>query len=127
MTFEPDAKSVLEAILPAYIHYIVFQTQLGTRASEQSARMVAMKSATDNAKSLVKDLRPRIQQGPPSQHHERNSGDCHCPTGTRLNRLPAQDLVFSEIRTSGQRRRSLFHIMDGLKNSKAFSIMLLAF
>jgi F-type H+-transporting ATPase subunit gamma len=56
MTFEPDATSVLNAILPAYVHYIVYQTQLGTRASEQSARMVAMKSATDNAKSLVKDL-----------------------------------------------------------------------
>jgi F-type H+-transporting ATPase subunit gamma len=55
-TFEPDANSVLNAILPAYLHYIVFQTQLSTRASEQSARMVAMKSATDNAKSLVKDL-----------------------------------------------------------------------
>jgi F-type H+-transporting ATPase subunit gamma len=54
--FEPSAQSVLESILPAYIHYIVYQTQLGTRASEQSARMVAMKSATDNAKSLVKDL-----------------------------------------------------------------------
>ena len=47
---------MLNAILPAYLHYIVFQTQLSTRASEQSARMVAMKSATDNAKSLVKDL-----------------------------------------------------------------------
>jgi F-type H+-transporting ATPase subunit gamma len=55
-TFEPDAKSVLNAILPTYLHYIIYQTQLSTRASEQSARMVAMKSATDNAKSLVKDL-----------------------------------------------------------------------
>lgn len=54
--FEPDAAAVLDAILPAYIHYIVYQTQLGTRASEHSARMVAMKSATDNAKSLIKDL-----------------------------------------------------------------------
>ena len=54
--FEPSAEAVLDAILPAYIHYLVYQTQLGTRASEQSARMVAMKSATDNAKSLVKDL-----------------------------------------------------------------------
>jgi F-type H+-transporting ATPase subunit gamma len=56
MTFEPNPQSVLDAILPAYVHYIAYQTQLGTRASEQSARMVAMKSATDNAKSLVKDL-----------------------------------------------------------------------
>lgn len=55
-TFEPDPESVLNAILPTYLHYIVYQTQLSTRASEQSARMVAMKSATDNAKGLVKDL-----------------------------------------------------------------------
>ena len=54
--FEPSAESVLDAILPAYIHFGVYQTLLGTRASEQSARMVAMKSATDNAKNLVKDL-----------------------------------------------------------------------
>jgi F-type H+-transporting ATPase subunit gamma len=54
--FEPSAESVLDAILPAYIHFGVYQTLLGTRASEQSARMVAMKSATDNASNLVKDL-----------------------------------------------------------------------
>ncbi len=54
--FEPGALEVLDAILPAYVHFAVYQTLLGTRASEHSARMVAMKSATDNAKSLVKDL-----------------------------------------------------------------------
>ena len=54
--FEPDASEVLDAILPAYVHFGVYQTLLGTRASEQSARMVAMKSATDNAKNLVKEL-----------------------------------------------------------------------
>lgn len=56
LEFEPSANAVLDAILPAYIHYLVYQTQLGTRASEHSARMVAMKNATDNAKNLVKDL-----------------------------------------------------------------------
>lgn len=56
LEFEPSANAVLDAILPAYIHYLVYQTQLGTRASEHSARMVAMKNATDNAKSLIKDL-----------------------------------------------------------------------
>lgn len=56
LEFEPSPNAVLEAILPTYIHYLVYQTQLGTRASEHSARMVAMKSATDNAKNLVKDL-----------------------------------------------------------------------
>ncbi len=54
--FEPNAEEVLNAILPTYVHFGVFQTLLGTRASEQSARMVAMKSATDNAKNIVKDL-----------------------------------------------------------------------
>lgn len=54
--FEPGADEVLDAILPAYVHFGVYQTLLAARASEQSARMVAMKSATDNAKNLVKDL-----------------------------------------------------------------------
>jgi F-type H+-transporting ATPase subunit gamma len=54
--FEPDADEVLDAILPYYFHFTVFQMILEARASEQSARMVAMKSATDNAKSLIKDL-----------------------------------------------------------------------
>jgi F-type H+-transporting ATPase subunit gamma len=54
--FEPDSDEVLNAILPYYFHFTVFQMILDARASEQSARMVAMKSATDNAKSLVKDL-----------------------------------------------------------------------
>jgi len=54
--FEPDADGVLDAVLPYYFHFSVFQMILDARASEQSARMVAMKSATDNAKGLVKDL-----------------------------------------------------------------------
>jgi F-type H+-transporting ATPase subunit gamma len=54
--FEPDADEVLDSVLPYYFHFTVFQMILDARASEQSARMVAMKSATDNAKSLVKDL-----------------------------------------------------------------------
>ena len=54
--FEPDSDDVLNAILPYYFHFTVFQMILDARASEQSARMVAMKSATDNAKGLVKDL-----------------------------------------------------------------------
>jgi len=56
-TFEPDANSVLNAILPAYLHYIVFQTQLSTRASEQSARMSAMENASSNAADMIASLR----------------------------------------------------------------------
>ena len=54
--FEPSANSVLEAVLPHYVHFQVYQMVLDSRASEHSARMVAMKSATDNAKQLIKDL-----------------------------------------------------------------------
>jgi F-type H+-transporting ATPase subunit gamma len=54
--FEPDVHSVLDAILPHYIAFQLFQMALNARASEHSARMVAMKTATDNAKQLIKDL-----------------------------------------------------------------------
>jgi F-type H+-transporting ATPase subunit gamma len=54
--FEPDADVLLGKLLPYYIHLEVYEKILEARASEHSARMVAMKSATDNAKQLVKDL-----------------------------------------------------------------------
>ena len=55
-TFEPDPEGVLDIMLPYYIHYQVYQMILDARASEHSARMVAMKNATDNAKEFIKDL-----------------------------------------------------------------------
>ncbi len=54
--FEPDVHGVLDSILPHFIAFQLFQMAQDTRASEHSARMVAMKSATDNAKQLIKDL-----------------------------------------------------------------------
>jgi len=54
--FEPNAEAVLDALLPYYAHYAVFRALVEARAAEHSARMVAMKSATDNAKQLIKDL-----------------------------------------------------------------------
>lgn len=54
--FEPAAEAVLDVMLPYYIQYQVFQMILGARASEHSARMVAMKNATDNANRFIKDL-----------------------------------------------------------------------
>jgi F-type H+-transporting ATPase subunit gamma len=54
--FEPDANVLLGKLLPYYIHLLIFEKILESRASEHSARMVAMKAATDNAKGLVKDL-----------------------------------------------------------------------
>jgi F-type H+-transporting ATPase subunit gamma len=54
--FEPDPAEVLGAILPLYVNYEVYQAHVESRASEHSARMVAMKSATDNAKKFIKEL-----------------------------------------------------------------------
>ncbi|HEX4796091.1 MAG TPA: ATP synthase F1 subunit gamma [Humisphaera sp.] len=54
--FEPDAKSVLGYLIPHYLNVYLFQVLLNAKASEQSARMVSMKNATDNAQGLIKDL-----------------------------------------------------------------------
>ena len=54
--FEPSAASVLDTIVPQYVDYQLYQMVLENKASEHSSRMVAMKSATDNADSLTKDL-----------------------------------------------------------------------
>jgi F-type H+-transporting ATPase subunit gamma len=54
--FEPEADTILARLLPHYVHLELYSKILESRASEHSARMVAMKNATDNAKQLVKDL-----------------------------------------------------------------------
>jgi F-type H+-transporting ATPase subunit gamma len=43
-------------MLPHYLNFLVYQVLLEAKASEQSARMVAMKNATENAQQLIKDL-----------------------------------------------------------------------
>ncbi|MEN9401635.1 MAG: synthase gamma chain [Verrucomicrobiota bacterium] len=54
--FEPDAHTVLEALLPLYLNREVYQHILDAKASEHSSRMVAMKTAKDNATKLIGDL-----------------------------------------------------------------------
>lgn len=54
--FEPDPRQVLEQLLPRYVATRLFQAVLELTASEQSARMVAMRNATDNAQELIDDL-----------------------------------------------------------------------
>ncbi|MCM2274750.1 MAG: ATP synthase F1 subunit gamma [Candidatus Didemnitutus sp.] len=56
MLFEPSAQAVLEALLPFYVNRYVYQIILSAKASEHSARMVAMKTAKDNATKLLGDL-----------------------------------------------------------------------
>ncbi len=56
MLFEPDAATVLDALLPLYVNREIYQQVLDAKASEHSARMVAMKTAKDNATKLLGDL-----------------------------------------------------------------------
>ena len=54
--YEPDAQSVLDELLVRYVEAVVYQAVAENMASEQSARMVAMKAASDNAKKVIGDL-----------------------------------------------------------------------
>ena len=54
--YEPDAKTVLEGLLTRYIEAVIYQAVNENMASEQSARMVAMKAASDNAATIIDEL-----------------------------------------------------------------------
>lgn len=54
--YEPDARSVVDDLMVRYIEALIFQAVAENMASEQSARMVAMKSASDNAKKMIDEL-----------------------------------------------------------------------
>ncbi len=55
--YEPDAQTVLDELLTRYVEALVFQAVAENMASEQSARMVAMKAASDNAKKVIDELK----------------------------------------------------------------------
>jgi F-type H+-transporting ATPase subunit gamma len=64
--FEPSPEGFLSYLLSHYLNIYIYQTLLNAKASEQSARMVAMKNATDNAHTLIADLRleyNKLRQG----------------------------------------------------------------
>ena len=54
--YEPEARSVLDQVLRRYVEVLILQALAENMASEQSARMVAMKAASDNAKTLIDEL-----------------------------------------------------------------------
>jgi len=54
--FEPQPKAILNYLLSHYLNIYIYEALLNAKASEQSARMVSMKNATDNANTLIKDL-----------------------------------------------------------------------
>jgi len=55
--YEPDAKKVIDELMLRYIESLVYQAVVENMASEQSSRMVAMKAASDNAKSVISELK----------------------------------------------------------------------
>jgi F-type H+-transporting ATPase subunit gamma len=55
-SFEPDAETLFDALLPRYVSTRIFRALLEAAASESAARRRAMKSASDNADDLIKDL-----------------------------------------------------------------------
>jgi F-type H+-transporting ATPase subunit gamma len=55
-TFEPDTSDIIAFVLGHYLNIMVHAVLLNAKASEQSARMVSMKGATDNAADMIKDL-----------------------------------------------------------------------
>ncbi|MCL2635228.1 MAG: F0F1 ATP synthase subunit gamma [Betaproteobacteria bacterium] len=55
--YEPDAKTVIDELLLRYVEALIYQAVAENMASEQSARMVAMKSASDNAKNVIGELK----------------------------------------------------------------------
>jgi F-type H+-transporting ATPase subunit gamma len=55
--YEPDAQSVIDELLVRYVESLVYQAVAENMASEQSARMVAMKAATDNAGNVINELK----------------------------------------------------------------------
>jgi len=55
--YEPDAKTVIDDLLVRYVEAVIYQAVAENMASEQSARMVAMKSASDNAKNVIGELK----------------------------------------------------------------------
>jgi F-type H+-transporting ATPase subunit gamma len=54
--YEPEARAVLDQVMTRYIEALIFQAVAENMASEQSARMVAMKAASDNARNLIDEL-----------------------------------------------------------------------
>jgi F-type H+-transporting ATPase subunit gamma len=55
-TLEPSPEAILDYLLPGYLNIYMYQVLLNARASEQSARMVSMKNATDSANNLIQEL-----------------------------------------------------------------------
>jgi len=68
--YEPEARAVLDQVMTRYIEALIYQAVSENMASEQSARMVAMKSASDNAATLIDEPDADLQQEPAGGDHQ---------------------------------------------------------
>ena len=73
--YEPEAKVVLDQVLMRYVEAIIYQALSENLASEQSARMVAMKAASDNANNVIDELTLIYNKIPPGGDHQGTVGD----------------------------------------------------
>ena len=72
---EPDARSILENILPRLVEMQIYHAVLESNASKESARMVAMRNATDAANGYGGQSDAYFQSAAPSWHHSGNCGN----------------------------------------------------
>ena len=82
--FLPSPESILEEVVPASFKIKLFKCFLDSAVSEQIARMVAMKSATENAGDLIHRLEHAIQPRPTKPHHVRTDGRDRRRRGAKL-------------------------------------------
>ena len=68
--YEPEAQPVIDDIMVRYVEALIYQALTENMASEQSARMVAMKAASDNAGNVINELTLDLQQIPPGCHYQ---------------------------------------------------------
>ena len=74
--YEPDAQVVIDELLVRYVEALVYQAVAENMASEQSARMVAMKAASDNAGSVIGELQLVYNKTRPGRDHEGTVRNC---------------------------------------------------
>ena len=81
--FEPDPGTILDTLLPRYVEARIYAALLNAAASEHAFRQRAMKSATDNAEELIKNLSRIMNRARQDSHHHRDHGDRQWCRGPR--------------------------------------------
>ena len=82
--YEPDAGEIFDSLLPRYVEIAVYRALLESSASEQGARMTAMRNASESADDLIGAFTPGVEPGAPGGDHP---GDPRGRGGRRRSRL----------------------------------------